>query len=374
MPDGPVGVLTASLAYQNGNEARRVEFDTSGSTSAYPEYVDGLLTGGQASVLARTRVAGGLTVGGSGRVSSDPFFNAFLPSGGGDLGPGLADLIPATGLYQQRSLSTTGSANAEQKFGSAATLTATFTYGRFSFSDGTSTITTPSDNTSQTVNTTYAHTLSPAVSLRANYSYGRFGFVGPELVVGSSTTQRIEAGLTAGRPPITLSIQAGAARLTSTGFVGATPFEAWLPSGSATLAMARQRWRVQALYARDFSLLQGVSTDVYVLDQASLEATWLVTRTTSLGVAGSYAAWQTPEASQVAATFNVLGAQLQASQKLGQRFSLVASYGYYKHEYSESSVLPTTFPPSFDRQSFRLGISVNVPLIGGGRRTRASGA
>jgi hypothetical protein len=370
MPDGPVGMLTASLAYRRGNDARSFGLDTGGSTMSYPEYVDGLLTGGNASVVARTRVGGGLTVGGNARVSYDPVFSAFLPSAGGELGPGVPELVPSTGLYQQRSLSTSGTGTVEQRVGSSGMLSASYTYGRFTFTDNAEATGTSGDNSSQAVATTYNHTLTPSVSLRASYSYNAFGFDDADLAVGSSRSQRVEGGATLGRVPVTLSLMIGMARLTTTDAADAALYDDWLPSGSATLAVTRDRWDVQALYARDFSLLQGLTTDVYVLDRFSLSANLSLTRGTTLQVAGSFAHWQIPDASSMTTAFDVLGANIALSQRLGGRLSAFASYGYYNHEYSDPASLPPTFPPLLDRLSFRVGLAVNVPLIGGGRRGR----
>ena len=369
MPDGPVGMLTSGLGYQRGNEARAVNLDVSGSAVTYPEYVDGFLTGGSASAGAKSRVGRSLTLAGSGRVSYDPLFNALFPASGGQFGPGLADVVPSTGLYQQRSLSTSGTGTLEQKFGAAGVLTASYSYGRFSFTNDTSDTATPRDNNSQTVTTTYAHAVTPDFRLRAAYAYGTFGFASDD--IASSDSQRIEGGVTIGRAPVSFSAQVGGARLTSTTSDN-VPYQVWVPSGNATLGLTRERWGVQALYSRDFSLLQGISTDVFVLDQFSLQSTFVLTRRTSLGVSASYASWGTPEAAQVANAFDVVGLQIQIGHKLTDWLSVIANYGRYDHTFVNPDALPGTFPPNFGRHSLRAGLSVDIPLLGGGRRTRRS--
>jgi hypothetical protein len=117
-------------------------------------------------------------------------------------------------------------------------------------------------------------------------------------------------------------------------------------------------------YLRELSLLQGITDEVYTTDTAMVSLGGLVGNRTSLRLGGTYGNWKTPVASGVSDEMDVYGASLQVSLKLTETVEATAAYYYYHHLYSNPGTLPEGFPAQYDRNAFRVGISLWVPLAG----------
>ena len=168
-----------------------------------------------------------------------------------------------------------------------------------------------------------------------------------------------------------LSLAAGAGYLESIGSTTREPYHVWVPTGSGSVMLALSpRWSVDGGYQRDFSLLQGVTDEVYTTDTAFVSTGGLVTGRTDLRVGATYSNWQTPVASGVYDKMNVYGASLQVRVNLTETVAATAAYYYYQHRYSNPGDLPAGFPPQYDRNAVRIGLSVWVPLAGTPQRTQ----
>jgi hypothetical protein len=111
-------------------------------------------------------------------------------------------------------------------------------------------------------------------------------------------------------------------------------------------------------------LLQGVTNEVYATDAVTVSTGGLLTRRTQATVGATYGNFRTPIASGVTDTFNVYGGLLQLRQFVTDTLAFTASYNYYHHVYSNPAALPEGFPADYDRNAFRLGITLWVPLVG----------
>lgn len=367
MSSGRVGTLDAALAYLKGNNLHAFRIDTTGTVFAYPDYLDCPAAGGSASLGGKTTVGGSTTFAMSQRVGYEPLFSALSPSAGTALpAPGTDQTTPTIGIFERRSFSSRTMASLGQQLGRRDSLSTSYTYGIVEFNDND-----PGDNTSHTASAGYTHVVAEGARVRAEYSYGDIAYTDLEDAVRPATTHRVEGGLDfehviSTRRMVTWSLAAGASRLETIGVVDDKPFSTWLPTGSGSLKVAlSSSWSIQGSYRRDFSLLQGITNEVFASDTVSLTSAGSITGRTSLRLGGTYGNWQTPAASGANDTFHVYGAQVQLTQMLTDTLGVTTSYAYYLHRYSDAAVLPEGFPAGYDRNSIRVGITLRVPLIGG---------
>jgi hypothetical protein len=60
---------------------------------------------------------------------------------------------------------------------------------------------------------------------------------------------------------------------------------------------------------------------------------------------------------------------VQLTYQLSRVLSTVAQYGYYQYHFSADTPLPPGQPPEFNRNAFRVGLALDMPI---GRRAAAS--
>ena len=365
MASGTVGTLDGGLAYRRGNARHSLQLGSRGMAFAYPDYLDGPVAGVNATVGVNTTLGRSTAFDGSQRVAYEPFFSAFSPDAGAGLpSPAVDQAIPVTGLFERRSLLSHSALSLTQPFG-AQSLTAGYAYGTRRFDDAVG-----GDNTSHTANAGYAVAVSDAVRVRGNYQYTDLEFADVDDNVRPTRTDRLDGGLdvevAASRSRvITFTITGGAARLQSVSRLDGLPYSTWVPVGAASVKVPLSRaWLLDAGYRREFSLLQGLTNDVYANDMASLSLGGLLTRRTLLQVGGSFGTWRTPLASGVESTIDVYGGSIQLMQMLTDRVGVVGSYNYYHHRFGAGVELPEGFPSEYDRNAVRLGITLRFPLIG----------
>ena len=366
MTSGSTASLDGTLGYFRGNALGSIRMNSTGTLTAYPGYLDSPAAGGVANVAARTTVGRNLTLGASERVGYEPFFNVFSPgASSAPLPPGIGEAVPATGLFERRSLSSNSSVSMDRRWSRKDSTSLSYSYSVQQFTNDDK-----GDSTSHSVATAYRRILAPGVRARAEYRYVNVEYTDSDSAARPTREHRIEAGpeiekALSRRRHLTLSLAAGAGYIESIGSTDGQPYDAWVPTGrgSATLALS-PLWSVEGGYRRDFSRLQGVTDEVYTTDTAFLTTGGLVTARTDLRVGATYSNWRTPIASGVNDTLNVYGASLQVRVLLTDTVAATAGYYYYHHRYSNPGELPAGFPAEYDRHAVRVGLSVWVPLVG----------
>jgi hypothetical protein len=297
-------------------------------------------------------------------VGYEYFFNAFSGAQAAPLPPGTGPGgTVRAGLFERRSWNSDTSVSLDRSWSRSAGTSLGYAYRLQEFIEDDN-----GDNTSHSVNAGYRHRLGTGVRARANYRYQALDYMDSASTNRPTRDHRIEAGpeiekQLSRRRSLSLSLSAGA------GFLRRPPqlpgIDAWVPMGSARLRLALSPTGfVESEYRRDFSLLQGVTDEVYTTDAAFVRTGGMLASRLHLMLGATYSNWQTPLPSGVNDTMNIYGATTQLRLLLSENVAATAGYYYYYHRYSNPADLPAGFPAEYDRHAVRFGITVWVPLAG----------
>jgi hypothetical protein len=366
MASGYNASLDATLGYFRGNARRSLRVDSTGNLFAYPGYLEGVSAGGAATVGVSTAVGRDQTVRISERVGYEPYFNVYSPGASATpLPPGVGESVPATGLFERRSASSNSSVSVDSRWSLRNWTTLSASYGAQRFTDDDY-----GDSTTWSLQAEYRRGLARGVRARASYQYIDTEYTASDKATLPTRQHRIEGGpevdkALSRRRHLTMSLAAGATRLESIDSMSLVPYHAWVPVGSAKATLGfSSRWSLDGEYRRDFSLLRGVTDNVYTTDTFSVSTGGFVAPRTTLRVGANYGNWKTPLASGVDETMNVYGASLQVHVAVTTKVAATADYYYYHHVYSNAGDLPAGFPADYNRQAVRVGVTVWLPLAG----------
>jgi len=373
MASGSTGYFDAALDYFLGNALRSLRVASSGNLRAYPEYLDRPAAGGAFGLDASTGAGQNLTLGASADVSYDPLFTVFssvpigtpAAAGPGAAAPGTGAATPELGLFERRSLSAGGSVSVDRRWGRRDSTSLSYSYRQQQFIDDDR-----GDSTSHEARAAHRRILTDNVRARVEYRYVDREYTGWDGAALPSREHRIEAGpdvekALSRRRHLSVSLGAGAAYVESVTGRSGEPYQAWVPIGSASATLALSpRWSVQSGYRRDFSLLRGITDEIYTTDTASLATAGQPTARTSLVVSATYANWKTPSAAGVDERLELYGGSLQLSYLVSTKVAVTAGYYYYQHRYSNPAALAAGFPAEYDRRAVRVGLTVWLPLVG----------
>lgn len=366
MASGSVQSLDATLRYFHGNTARSFRVLSTGNVLAFPDYLQRPAAGGVISMDARTRMGDDWTFRASERAGYEPFFDVFSPGGGGiPLAAGISQAVPATAIFELRSLNSLSLVSIGRQWTGRDSTAVSYSYEMRHFIRAER-----GDNISHTVGTEYRRRLTPATTARAAYAYGNREYTAYGGTQRPIREHRIEGGpeiekVLSRRRRFSLFLAAGANYFESIGSITREPYHVWVPIGSASATLVlSSALSVDGGYRRGFSLLPGLTDEVYTTDTAFLTTRLLVTRHTEVRIGGTAGNWKTALAAGGADRLRVYGASLQLNVPLTASVAATAGYNYYRHHYSNPSQLPAGFPPAYDRQAFRVGLTLVLPLVG----------
>jgi hypothetical protein len=298
-------------------------------------------------------------------VGYEPLFNVYSPgASSAPLPPEIGDAVPATGLFERRSLSSSSSAAMDQRWGRRDWTSLSYSYRLQEFTEDTY-----GDNRTHEVQADYRRGFSRGMRALARYRYRNLEYADSDGAQRPTREHRLEGGpdiqkVLSRRRQLTLSLTAGAAHVESVSSTTRQPYEDWLPTGSAILNfVVSPAWNVEGGYRRDLDTFQGVTDEVYSTDTVSISTGGLVTGRTNLRVGASYGSWKTPVASGVSDTLNTYGASVTLGVAITDSVSATAGYYYYYHRYSDPGALPEGFPAEYDRHAVRVGLTFWVPLV-----------
>jgi hypothetical protein len=368
-PDAMVSGATASadatLAYFRGNSLKSFRFDASGSLMGYPDNLENPAPGGSVGAEARTPMGRRFQLSLSQRAAYAPLFNVLSPgSGAGPLPPGVVQPSPTTGLFERNSWSSSTGASLEGRWSRRDSTTLGYTYSVQQFTDDDY-----GDNWWHNITAGYRRMLTSQVKAGSDYRYRNGKYADADDFFRPTIEHRIEGvaefiGAPSRRRSYTLLVAAGAGYLKSVNTQGVR-FDSWVPVGRARLTFdVSPTWLVEGGYQREFSLLQGVTDDVYATDTASLMTSGMLSRRVSLQIGATYSNWDTTAASGVNDDMNVYGASLGVRVLLAKSLAANAGYYYYYHRYSNPGSLPAGFPAEYDRQAVRVGLAMFFPIAG----------
>jgi hypothetical protein len=370
MASGSTASADASLGYFHGNTLRSIQMNATGSLVGYPGYLEHPAPGGVADVAFRTTLGRSMTLRASDRVGYEPLFNVFPASSAvAPMPPGTGQTPPATGLFERRSLNSNASVSLDRWWNGRNSTSLSYSYNAQQFTDDNY-----GDSSAHNVQAEYRRGLTRGVRARAAYRFVDRDYSAYDGLTLPTREHRIEGGpdiqsTLSRRRSLTVSLAAGASYVESVGATSHEPYQQWVPVGSASVRVnLSPLWSVEGGYRREFSQFQGVTDEVYSTDTAFLTTGGLVTSRTDLRIGGTYSNWKTLFASGVNDTLNVYGGSLQLRVSLTATVSASAAYYYYYHRYSNPAGLPAGFPVEYDRNAFRVGLAVWVPLVGASSR------
>jgi hypothetical protein len=358
---GSAQYADASLTFYRGNAARSILLGANGNLRMYPNYIERPAPGGAAVIEATTLLGQKQTLTVGERIGYEPMFNASsrvatVPT------PGI-DAIPVAGLFLRQSFNSTSLAAIDHRLTRRDTTRLAYSYAAQQFEGSYG------DNTAHNLSAEYRRRLSRGLSLRAGYGYldGEYtdyaDATRPNLQHTMEGGPEIETALSR-RKRLALSFGGGAAYVKAISSIGG-PYQFWTPiaSANATLDLT-PAWNLVGGYRRSFSVLQGITSDLYTTDSAEATVGGLVTARTDLRFGGSFANGITSLASGVDQDFRVYGVSAQVRFALTQTMATTVAYFHYKHRYSNPGSLPAGFPTQFDRNAVRVGLTLWVPLAG----------
>jgi hypothetical protein len=109
-------------------------------------------------------------------------------------------------------------------------------------------------------------------------------------------------------------------------------------------------------------VLDGLTRDTFLADSYTLALGGDLVRDVVVTVSANYSKGA-PHHGETG-SFTGSNGTAQLAYRFAQRWSLVTSYSYYRHELRDVSLLPVGIPPTFERQTLRVGIQMWLPLYG----------
>ncbi|MPY87925.1 MAG: hypothetical protein GEU99_08395 [Luteitalea sp.] len=373
---GYTGSASAGLRYWRGRNDRWFSLQGQGYVNGYSSLDIGPSSGGTFGAQAQTAVGrrGTLTVGQ--RVSSDPFFsfNSFSPLEpivGVDGTPESDPTRP--GLFGRRSWTTSSSATWAQRLGRRDT--ARFSYG---FSQRQFVDDDRGNNHAHRASASYHRRFGREGGLRVSYQLADSEFADYDELVRPARRHTIEGGpeLTkrfSRTRSISFSAGAGAMRVeTVSRGEDRAPLEYWVPFGQGAVRIDIARsWALGANYRRGVTLHEGVTSETFVTDSANMTLSGYLTRRVDVALSGGYSVGQprrTDEGGRQDLKTYVASAQVRFA--LARHAAIFTEYSYYRYQFADPFGPTVGFPPSFDRNAVRVGLSLWVPLSGRSRGPR----
>ena len=359
---GSAQYADASLTYFRGNASRSILLGSNGNLRMYPGYIERPAAGGAAVIEATTALGRKQTLTVAQRVSYEPLFNAVSFVANTQL-PGIDPTVPIAGLFERQSFNSSSLAAIDRRWSRRDSTRLTYSYAAQQFDNPYG------ENTLHNLTAEYRRRMSRGVRMRAGYGYvngentDHLGIMRPNLQHTVEGGPEIETALSR-RRRLTLSLAGGAAYVDAIGSAG-DAYQFWTPIASATATLdLSPRWNLAGGYRRSFSVLQGLTSDLYTTDTAELSVGGLLSARTDLRLFGSFANGLTPVASGVADDFRIYGAAAQLRVALSATVATTVAYYFYKHRYSNPGALPAGFPAEYDRNAVRIGLTVWIPLAG----------
>lgn len=359
-----------SLDYFYGNGTRSVRVQGAGTVQAMPDYLDSVAPGASMNVAAATALGRRQTLTASQFVAWEPLFTFGQTFIGGDSAapppvqpaPG----VPVTsGLFERRSFSSGSNVALDRRWSRRDTTQLAYGYSQAIYTSDEG-----GDTRTHNVSAGYSRALSRRWAARAGYAYSHGTFDDLTGVDRPTRQHMIEGGPEYNRrlsPTRTVAVSAagGASRIESQRADNDELYAYWAPFASlaATLSLS-ESWSLGSTYRRGLSTLDGLTGQSYYSDSASVSVGGLLTSRTDLTITGNATAGRTAAVSGSDSDYRVYGASSQFSFALTRTIAATATYSYYYHRYSNPEDLPVGFPPQYDRNSVRVGLTMWVPLRG----------
>jgi hypothetical protein len=373
LPSDPTGepqsgnafVGDVGLAYFRGRTRRSVSVDAFVRGNGYTG-IDADSTLGGTAVFAATTNLGRVTqLSASQDIAYVPtlVLGALQPIA---LDPGspvvqLADVT--SGYLAERSWSSNSFVNVDRRWTARHLTQVGAAYSRQEYLDDLG-----NDSTNRGANAMHSWTFSRTSSVRTQYDFNDSDLEGIDGVT-PMTNQNVELSFAYNRrlsPTRLLQIEmgGGATHVDTLRSQDRSPLTYWMPSGRGSVSWDVGRtWAIGASYSRSVDVLQGVSLTSFATDSASASANGLMGSRIEAAISASYANG-TSGGTDTTGRFENYSGSLQFLYAFARCCATTVNYDYYVYHFQNVADLPTGFPPDFDRQAIRVGLTVWLPLYG----------
>jgi hypothetical protein len=134
-------------------------------------------------------------------------------------------------------------------------------------------------------------------------------------------------------------------------------------TGSATLVREfRRSWSARAQYTRGLNYLDGFNAPL-LSDAVTFGIGGLFARRVQAGLGGSYSTGRVGLRTQDQDRYSTWTGHSSLDIALSRHLACYVSYFYYHYDIQSAVVRPAGVPPQYDRQGFRAGLSVWMPLM-----------
>ena len=279
----------------------------------------------------------------------------------------LADVT--SGYLAQRSWSSNSFVNVDRQWTARHTTEVGVAYSRQEYLDNLG-----NNTTSLAANAMQSWTFSRTSSLRMQYLFDDLNLESVDGLGTPMTNQNVELSFAYNRrlsPTRRLQIEmgGGSTHVDTLRSQDRSPLTYWMPSGRGSVSWDVGRtWSIGANYSRSVDVLQGVSLTSFATNSANASANGLMGSRIEAAISASYANG-TSGGTDTTGGFENYSGSLQFLYAFARCCATTVNYDYYVYRLQNVADLPTGFPPDFDRQAIRVGLTVWLRLHG----TRADG-
>ena len=363
---GYTGTFDGTLSYFVGKSDRSFALDFGGGASAYhnvdldPSQSFRLNARGRTTLGQRTSISATENLSYSSQLRVDAPLTGGLP----------VEDVPTTdtaifGLGSRDSVSSTTSADLEQRISRDASVSGTYGYTTTVYDEGNF-----GGYRSHHASANYRHRVGRWTEATGTYEYSttRYGFTLSD--EGRPMTEhRIGGGLAwerrlSPRRNMTVTMEGGAFNVDSVTGLLQQPYSVWVPFAEveATLDLGRD-WNLGGSYRRGVDTIEGLTLEAFINDNATFRLSGLATRRLDLAFIGGVASGTSAAEGGLNSRYLTTTVSAQARFAISRMLSTIVSYHYYHYDFDET-VLPVGVAPTYGRNAVRVGISMWLPIYG----------
>jgi hypothetical protein len=371
---GYLGLFDGALGYRRARGSRYLSFDGAAGVTSYEGAGLGPSQRASGNVMAGTEFGRGYTLTAGQGLSFDATYGLeTLAAFDGPLGQGeLPTTASVEGVLRRKSWSTDSSVSLGRRWTTRDSTSVSYGFTRRAYIQADS-----EASHSQNVNASYSRQMNRTTSLNMGYAYAQGEYVGGvELEdVRPRGTHAVTTGLlftrrVSPRRSLVVGFDGGATRVSSVTGADQTEYAYWSPTASVNARLDLSRtWTLSGNFGRTITTLDGLTADTFVSDTATISVGGSAGRRLQLVFSGGVASGRQGEDVIESSDFETYTGAAQAQVSILRNLSAMAQYVYYRYNLTSGSPLPTDFPAVFDRNGFRVGLTLSWPSPERLRRT-----
>jgi hypothetical protein len=214
----------------------------------------------------------------------------------------------------------------------------------------------------------YGRNVGRRSRLRLSYGYADSQLLEPVIGWTPLQTQSAEGGLELERAfsptrRLLVSFGAGAVRAFTRERLTREESRAWVPAGYGTMWINWARtWSLSADYRRSVGSVQGISGDAFTTDAGLVRVGGFVARPLELTLSAAYAEGQASMG--VPGSYDTYTSTAQLRLQLSPTWSALVSHDLYQYAIRNVDPILRRLPTNVNRNAIRVGLSMDLPLVG----------